>query len=217
MSNSIAYLDRPAPVSGPRRDHILDAAERLFAERGFAATSMRTLAQETAANVATLYYHCGNKEQLFAAIYARAIGRLFDFVKQTLSSGDDFAVVAGRVIDQVVEYFAKNPSVARLMLRSRLGETPGGKWTRDSYEPLFEMAAVEMARRAEAGQIRRVDAATFADAAAGVILHLAVDLARSDGGAKGNLATRLRTAQDHARLFVLGALGLDPVAGRGAG
>jgi TetR/AcrR family transcriptional regulator, regulator of cefoperazone and chloramphenicol sensitivity len=44
---------------------LLQAARRLFAERGLAATSIRDLAQEAGVNVAAVNYHFGDKEQLY--------------------------------------------------------------------------------------------------------------------------------------------------------
>ena len=41
---------------------ILDVAERLFADRGFSATSLRELTSEAGTNVASVNYHVGSKE-----------------------------------------------------------------------------------------------------------------------------------------------------------
>src|SRR4051794_20840506 len=41
------------------RDRLLDAAERLFAEHGYQATTMRGLTAEAAANIAAVNYHFG--------------------------------------------------------------------------------------------------------------------------------------------------------------
>lgn len=61
-------------VSGaPTPDRILDAAEVLFAERGFAATSMRQLTASAGVNLAAVNYHFGSKEQLIVAVFARRL------------------------------------------------------------------------------------------------------------------------------------------------
>jgi AcrR family transcriptional regulator len=56
------------------KDVILDAAEVLFAEYGYEATSLRDLTQEAGVNLAAVNYHFGGKEQLAAAVLARRIG-----------------------------------------------------------------------------------------------------------------------------------------------
>lgn len=54
-----------------RREHILDAASQAFAEEGFGATSMSTIAARLGGSKATLYKYFPSKEQLFAAVMAR--------------------------------------------------------------------------------------------------------------------------------------------------
>lgn len=56
------------------KDVILDAAEVLFAEYGYDATSLRDLTQEAGVNLAAVNYHFGGKEQLAAAVLVRRIG-----------------------------------------------------------------------------------------------------------------------------------------------
>jgi len=49
------------------RERLLDAAERLFAEQGFAATSLREITREADANLAAVNYHFGSKDGLLLA------------------------------------------------------------------------------------------------------------------------------------------------------
>ena len=56
------------------RDRLLDTAERLFAERGIDATSLRHITAEADANLASVNYHFGSKEQLVRELFARRIG-----------------------------------------------------------------------------------------------------------------------------------------------
>lgn len=51
------------PESGPKR-RLLDAAEVLFAERGFEAVSVRDITNLAEANVAALNYHFGTREEM---------------------------------------------------------------------------------------------------------------------------------------------------------
>ena len=55
------------------KDQILDAAEDLFAEQGFAATSMRQLTARASVNLAAVNYHFGSKEDLAVAVLRRRI------------------------------------------------------------------------------------------------------------------------------------------------
>ncbi len=58
---------------------ILDAAEALFADRGFAETSLRTITQRADVNLASVNYHFGSKKSLIQAVFDRFLKR---FVKE---------------------------------------------------------------------------------------------------------------------------------------
>ena len=60
--------------SGGTKDKILDAAERLFAQNGYAGTSLRMITAAAGANLAAVNYHFRSKETLIKAVYARRIG-----------------------------------------------------------------------------------------------------------------------------------------------
>lgn len=52
-------------------DRILDAAEELFAERGFSETSLRMITSKANVNLAAVNYHFGSKNALIQAVFAR--------------------------------------------------------------------------------------------------------------------------------------------------
>ena len=52
---------------------ILDTAERLFAERGFGATSLRSIIGEAGVNLAAVHYHFHSKEALLDAVLLRRL------------------------------------------------------------------------------------------------------------------------------------------------
>ena len=53
------------------RERLLDAAETLFADRGFEAVSLRDITSQAEANVAAVNYHFGGKENLINAVMGR--------------------------------------------------------------------------------------------------------------------------------------------------
>jgi len=55
------------------KSRILDAAERLFLEHGFEATSLRQLTAAAGVNLAAVNYHFGSKEELFQAVLTRRL------------------------------------------------------------------------------------------------------------------------------------------------
>jgi AcrR family transcriptional regulator len=65
----IAEAPRPAVT----KDKILDAAEALFMEHGFEATSLRSITTAAAVNLAAVNYHFGTKEELFQTVLTRRL------------------------------------------------------------------------------------------------------------------------------------------------
>lgn len=63
-------------MNEPTRTRILDTAAPVFADHGFAGASTRTLAAAAGVNVATLAYHFGDKEGLYAAVLDRIYEQL---------------------------------------------------------------------------------------------------------------------------------------------
>jgi AcrR family transcriptional regulator len=76
----------------PTKDRILDAAERLFAANGFAATSLRNITSEAGANLAAVNYHFGSKEALLVAVIERRIGPINELRLQMLDAAEAEAV-----------------------------------------------------------------------------------------------------------------------------
>ncbi|NQX01006.1 helix-turn-helix transcriptional regulator, partial [bacterium] len=60
------------PESGPKRK-LLDAAEQLFAERGFETVSVRDITQLAQTNVAAVNYHFGSRDALLTLVMMRCL------------------------------------------------------------------------------------------------------------------------------------------------
>src|SRR6478672_8382007 len=58
------------------KKRILDVAERLFADQGFAGTSLRGIIADAGVNLAAVHYHFRSKEALLEAVLIRRIGPL---------------------------------------------------------------------------------------------------------------------------------------------
>ncbi|QGX41164.1 TetR/AcrR family transcriptional regulator [Permianibacter aggregans] len=58
------------------RDRIIAAAEFLFADRGFAETSLRLITSRANVNLASVNYHFGSKKSLIQAVFDRFMAQL---------------------------------------------------------------------------------------------------------------------------------------------
>ncbi len=60
------------------KTRIMNVAERLFAEKGIDATSLRTIIAEAEVNLAAVHYHFGSKDDLLRAVLQRIAGKVND-------------------------------------------------------------------------------------------------------------------------------------------
>lgn len=64
---------------------ILNAAEELFSERGFAETSLRNITTKAGVNLAAVNYHFGSKKSLIQAVFARFLAPFSEGLEQDLN------------------------------------------------------------------------------------------------------------------------------------
>jgi AcrR family transcriptional regulator len=91
---------KPAPSSSPRasrtdgaatRQHLLDTAGRVFAERGFAGGTSKEICERAGTPLASVNYHFGSRESLYEAVLIEAhrqIVSLDDMTALTQSASD---------------------------------------------------------------------------------------------------------------------------------
>ncbi|HEY7956069.1 MAG: TetR/AcrR family transcriptional regulator [Polyangia bacterium] len=100
-----------------QRQHLLDAAERVFAARGYDATRMQHVAGEAGLAIATVYGIVGSKQALYAEVH-RARGRelLERAMAATVGAGSAFAALLEGV-KGYAEYLLAHPDYLRLHLQ----------------------------------------------------------------------------------------------------
>ncbi len=108
------------PERGDLRDVILEAATRLFAEKGYAATSMREVAEASDCTKPALYYHFENK----AALFLEIIRSRTDIIRSILATCfAEAGTVRERLRHAAEAYFdfvRRQPMVLMLLQRSEL-------------------------------------------------------------------------------------------------
>ncbi|MBV1776971.1 TetR family transcriptional regulator [Burkholderiaceae bacterium DAT-1] len=90
---------------------ILDAAEALFVEHGFEATSMRMITQRAGVNLAAANYHFGSKDGLFQGVFTRRLAPLTELAVRNLDKQEKAVggvalpanVILGALIDSALE------------------------------------------------------------------------------------------------------------------
>lgn len=97
-------------------EQILDAAEKLFAEHGFAHVSVREIANSASVTKSLIHHHFGSKSDLWNAVKKRAFGSYMDAQITMLSSAD--GATDGLLRDSIVMYFRyleEHPQLVRIM------------------------------------------------------------------------------------------------------
>ena len=75
-----------APADKSKKDIILDVASELFANKGFFAVSVRTIARRVGVKESSLYHHFENKEDILENIFDRFKSMLHNYFQTTLLS-----------------------------------------------------------------------------------------------------------------------------------
>ena len=120
-------------------EKILDAAEDLFAEKGYDATSLGDVADVVGIRSPSLYNHFRNKEALYSAVVERLIAR-FAFPMMEMMSTEKLSKETVLLwLDNVVTLHHNNPNFARLIQHAALS---GGPQTEEliarMVKPMFD-------------------------------------------------------------------------------
>jgi TetR/AcrR family transcriptional regulator, mexJK operon transcriptional repressor len=133
-----------------KRDRILLAAQEIFSERGFTATSMSAVAERAAVAKLTAYRHFGSKDELFtAAVTARCETMLASTAEAPAETLDPRAALLGfgRAFLGLILH-AEAIAIHRLIVAERDRAPQLG--------PLFHSAAIQPTQQRLAALIQRL-------------------------------------------------------------
>jgi len=105
------------------KEKILDTAERLIGEQGYAATSLRHIIAQAGVNLAAVHYHFGSKEDLLDAVVARKATPVNDariaWLERVETEAGNGPLEVEKVLESfflpTVEVAIRNPGFVRLM------------------------------------------------------------------------------------------------------
>jgi AcrR family transcriptional regulator len=154
----------------PKWDRVLTSAARLFAEDGFAATSVRAVAERARLTKAGLYYHIREKEDLLFRICEQSMTEILDRARAALKRTEDPAAQVSALIRNHAEFFFRHPHNLTVLNRD-MGALSGQQ--REAIRTL-EMAYLDLirdtVRRGQARQrFRHLDPTVTAFALLGVL------------------------------------------------
>ena len=100
---------------------IMEAAEKLFAEQGFAGTSVRDIAEAAHVNLAMISYYFGSKEKLMEAMFHHR-GVDFKLQLENILQNKNLSPIqkVEKLIDDYIERIFKKQSFHKIMAREQM-------------------------------------------------------------------------------------------------
>lgn len=98
-------------------DHILAAATRVFAKKGYEGASMRDIARATTVSLAGLYYYVRSKEELLFLIQKHTFTTLLETLEHDLARLDDPGAKLRCLIRNHLRYFLRHPEAMKVLSR----------------------------------------------------------------------------------------------------
>lgn len=99
------------------RDQILAAADSLFGELGFDATTTRDIATRSGVNKALIHYYFGTKDELLEALLESYYARLAVALQAALEQRRAPAEQVAALLDAYADFLAENHSFTRIVQR----------------------------------------------------------------------------------------------------
>ena len=131
-------------------ERILDAAEALFGERGYAGTTLRDVANRVGLRTPSLYNHFPSKESLYAAVLERGIRPVLDVLSEVVEERDRSDREVRRIVERTMKLVGRRPELPRLIQHETLS---GGRhltpmlreWIQRTFARAYEMVEASSA------------------------------------------------------------------------
>ena len=125
QNSQLSERSRGRPVDADQQDlkkQILDRAEKLFADDGYAATSIRHIAEKSGVNPALVHYYFGSKKQLLQNVLERVLEPMGLAIAELKNGSGASPETISRLL---VSMSARHPNIPRLLIREVF--LPGGE------------------------------------------------------------------------------------------
>lgn len=125
-------------MTGPeRREQLIAVGRKLFADKGFEATSVEEIAAKAGVSKPLVYEHFGGKEGLYAVVVDREIGELLGGISASLDEGGGARMLLERATLSLLDYIEAHTDGFRILVR----DSPTGQSTGTLSSVLGDVAA----------------------------------------------------------------------------
>lgn len=137
------------------RDRSLQAAQALFAERGYRGASLRDIARRIGIKAPSLLHHFSSKEQLYIAVLDRMFDSLEDAANALAWGDGNQKERMRRAIADAIGFIATRPDFVRIMWKEMADESGVGRAViKRRLPPLFSTATNFIFRGQREGEFR---------------------------------------------------------------
>ena len=138
-----------------RREHLLDAAAQVFANRGYAKAQMDEIAAAADTSKGGLYFHFANKETLIAAVIGRAGDILRGRVTSAMTAaGDDPVARADAALATLIDTLSAHRSLARVLATETVaGSSAARRRVAEIEDEFVRLIAAELRVALERGRL----------------------------------------------------------------
>lgn len=138
------------------RQHILEAAEQVFAEHGFEAAKLQDISKHAEVSMGTIYAVFASKEDLFRAILDARGRELLEVARACTQAAGAPRAALDRLIAAYIDYFLDHPQFLRMHLRLGtswvLGPSVSGEAQVQLWSEIHALQADLMRRGIAAGE-----------------------------------------------------------------
>lgn len=150
-------------AGGALRDQILDLAKETFSTRGYAAASLRDLAERAGVTAAALYYHFEKKEDLLREIIFEGLKRLSDDLLAALAPARTPEQALEALVRAHLRYNADNHREAKIIIEdSRFLNEADYALMREKQNGILNFYRASIRELQAKGRIGSVDATVLA-------------------------------------------------------
>lgn len=98
-------------------ERIIASAERLFYQKGKAGTSMQDIADDAGINRTLLNYYFRSKDQLFEAVFRKALGTFVPNLATLMQTDIPFQDYVPAMVEKVIDTMLANPQIPIFVLQ----------------------------------------------------------------------------------------------------
>lgn len=165
---SVALPPRPVALRAPapgthagtpaRRELILAAASRCFGSKGYDATTVEDIVEESGTSIGSIYHHFGDKSGVAAALHEHAVRSYQASATPAVQHAGSIEQAIRIGVIHYVTWMQENENLARFILSGRHADVPANETIRDLVADFVGRIAAWLHAAQRRGELREMPA-----------------------------------------------------------